>query len=234
MRLEEAMPQVFRVAAKGASVFLLSDERITLIDAGMRGSGRRILRAVKEIGRSPEDIAQVIVTHYHYDHIGGLAELRRETSARTAAHRAEAPFISGDMRLPFPIRRRVLAAVLEPLATAFGFKPRPVPVDIILDDGDELPALGGMRVVHCPGHTPGHIVLHFPRRGLLIVGDALQAPGGRLTPPAAAVTEDMAAARRSIARMAELDVEVICFSHFRPLREGAAEQLRELAARLQG
>jgi glyoxylase-like metal-dependent hydrolase (beta-lactamase superfamily II) len=228
------MPQVYQIAAKGASVFLLSDETITLVDAGMRGSGRQILGAVKEIGRSPEDIAQVIVSHYHYDHIGGLAELRQVTPARTAAHRAEAPYISGGMRLPFPIRHRTLAAVLEPLATAFGFRPRPVPVDIILDDGDELPVLGGMRVVHCPGHTPGHLALHFRARGLLIVGDALQAPGGRLTRPAAAATRDMAAAERSIARLAELDFEVMCFSHFRPLREGAAERLRELAAGLQG
>ena len=228
------MPQVYQVPAKGASVFLLSDERITLVDAGMRGSGRQILGAVKEIGRSPEDIAQVVVTHYHYDHIGGLAELLQETPARAAVHLAEAPYVSGDKHLPFPIRHRLVAAILGPLATASGFRPRPVPVDIILNDGDELPVLGGMRVVHCPGHTPGHIALHFPQRGLLIVGDALQAPGGRLTRPSAAVTQDMRAAERSIARLAELDCEVLCFSHFRPLRQGAAARLQELAASLQG
>jgi len=234
VRLREVVPQVYQVPARGASVFLLNDERITLIDAGMRGSGQRILAAVREIGRSPGDVAQIIATHYHYDHIGGLAELRQETGARTAAHRVEAPYVSGDERLPFPIRQPLLAAVLEPLATAFGFRPRAVPVDITLDDGAELPVLGGMRVVHCPGHTPGHIALHLPQRGLLIVGDALQAPGGRLTGPAAAVTQDMAAAERSIARMAELDFEVLCFSHFRPLRPKAAERLRELAAGLEG
>src|SRR3972149_4844564 len=102
MRLREVVPQVYQVPARGASVFLLVDERITPIDAGMCGSGRRVLAAVREIGRSPEDVAQIIVTHYHYDHIGGLAELRRATGARTAAHRVEAPSVSGGKRLAFP------------------------------------------------------------------------------------------------------------------------------------
>jgi glyoxylase-like metal-dependent hydrolase (beta-lactamase superfamily II) len=230
MRLEEIVPQVFQAPVKRSSVFILNDEKLTLIDAGMPGSGRRILRAVRRVGRAPDDIDLVIATHYHYDHIGGLAELRRRTPARIAVHRAEAPHVSGRERLPFPIRNRLLSAVLEPLATAFGFRPRPVSVDVTLDDGDELPVLGGMRVVHCPGHTPGHIALHLPERGVLIVGDALQAPGGHLTRPAAPVTHDMAAAERSIARLAELDFEVLCFSHFRPIRRRARERLRELAA----
>ena len=46
-------------------------------------------------------------------------------------------------------------------------------VDVILDDGNELPALGGMRIVHAPGHTAGSISLYFPNRGMLLVGDAM-------------------------------------------------------------
>jgi glyoxylase-like metal-dependent hydrolase (beta-lactamase superfamily II) len=85
-------------------------------------------------------------------------------------------------------------------------------------------------VLHTPGHTPGSICLYSATRRLLIVGDLLQRMRGQVTLPNHFFTDDMALARRSIARLAELDVETILFSHYPPVRQGGREALRALAS----
>lgn len=65
-----------------------------------------------------------------------------------------------------------------------------------------------------------------------MVGDALECRGGRIGLPNAIFTADMARAKESIRRMAALDFEVLCFSHFAPIRQGAGRMLREFAAAL--
>ena len=90
--------------------------------------------------------------------------------------------------------------------------------------------LGGLRVVHTPGHTPGSISLYSPKRRLVIVGDILQRLRGVVTLPNYVFTDDMALARQSIARLAELDIDTILFSHYPALRDGCREALRGLAS----
>ena len=99
-----------------------------------------------------------------------------------------------------------------------------------LTDGELLPALGGLVVVHTPGHTPGSICLYSPARRFVIVGDILQYLRGRVTYPNEVFTDDMRQARQSIARLAELDIEMILFSHYPALRDGCREALRGLAS----
>jgi glyoxylase-like metal-dependent hydrolase (beta-lactamase superfamily II) len=87
-------------------------------------------------------------------------------------------------------------------------------------------------VVHVPGHTRGSIALHIPALRTAIVGDALQVVRDRLAPPSRFFTEDMAQAHRSIARLAQLDVDVLVFSHYRARRGPVRWELNELADRL--
>ena len=106
----EILADVHRVRVTGSSVFLLDGERLALIDAGPRGSARRILRYLRVLGRSPGELDLVILTHYHPDHAGGASELARLTGARVAAHVAEVPYLRGDVSMPNPIRHQALAA----------------------------------------------------------------------------------------------------------------------------
>jgi glyoxylase-like metal-dependent hydrolase (beta-lactamase superfamily II) len=92
-----------------------------------------------------------------------------------------------------------------------------------------LPILGGLRVVHTPGHTPGSVCLYAERHKLLFVGDTLQVIRGKVTFASSVFSEDLPQARASVARMTELDVETIVFSHYPPWRDGANDMLRELA-----
>ncbi|MCK6563475.1 MAG: MBL fold metallo-hydrolase [Dehalococcoidia bacterium] len=226
----EVLPGLYQVRTRGSRAYLIVDDEITLIDTGNPGSGIRVLKALQEIGRSPEDIKHIVITHYHIDHVGGLPELQKHVNARTGVHLAEAPHVESDEPLPNPFIHPLLARICEPYLLRQD--PGSARVDVHLNDGDELPALGGMRIVHAPGHTAGSISIHFPNRGLLLVGDAMQFKFGRLMLPSRLFTQDMAAAAASVRKLATLDFDTLCFSHFRPILTGADAQVRQFAATL--
>jgi glyoxylase-like metal-dependent hydrolase (beta-lactamase superfamily II) len=119
--------------------------------------------------------------------------------------------------LRHPSRGRIFAAMTPPLEA---FTP--------LRDGDVLPVLGGLEVIHTPGHTPGSVCLYAARDRVLFTGDVLQHRFGRLSFASRLYSDDYRRARRTAQRLSSLDVETIVFSHFPPLTEGAAETLAEL------
>lgn len=99
-----------------------------------------------------------------------------------------------------------------------------------LDDGDEV---FGLRVIHTPGHTPGHISVFDPESGLLVAGDALNGTdGGGLSGPNPDFTADLDLANASVAKLAERDVETVLVGHGEPVESGAGPLLDELAASL--
>lgn len=218
----EIAPGIHALRLIGASAVLIAEEELTLVDTGHRGSLRLLLGQLKRIGRSVRDISRIVCTHAHPDHIGGAHEIAHASGAPVYLHpddesRLRIRFREAFTRPPLP---NPILAFLTPL-------PKHV---VPVRDGEVLPPLEGLEVIHTPGHTPGSICLYSPSRRLVIVGDILQRRGDELTLPTYVFTDDMAAARRSIARIAELDVDTIVFAHFPPLRHGARDALRRLAA----
>jgi glyoxylase-like metal-dependent hydrolase (beta-lactamase superfamily II) len=222
----EVLPSVHAIDAVGAKVLLLAEERLTLVDTGGPGSAGRVLGYIVALGRRPDEVDRIVLTHAHIDHAGALAELQRATGAEVWVHESEADWVAGEGEPPPLVPNLFVDSVLRPVV-----RTPATPVARRLRDGDWLPMLGGARVVHVPGHTRGSIALHVPGERALIVGDALQVRWGRLTLPSRLFTEDMAAARRSIERLAEFDVDVLVFSHFRVRRGGVQAELAALAGR---
>ena len=145
-------------------------------------------------------------------------------------HAADAAIVRGDQPMPEFKGGGVFGSVALRLSGMFmGKPPSPSRVDRELQDGDEL-EVGGVKVVHTPGHTPGHIALHMPSKRALVVGDVIfNLPVLGLRPPAAMVSVDMAQAKESIRKLASLEPDIVCFGHGRALVGDASERLRRFA-----
>jgi len=202
---------------------LVLEPELSLIDCGYAGSGARIASFIEGHGRSISELVRVVCTHGHPDHAGAARELALE-GIPVLMHPVDAAGLATTWRDTFrsPSRGRIFAAMT----------PEP-PEFVPIDDGDVLPMLGGLEVIHTPGHTPGSVCLYGRRDGVLFVGDTLQRRFGRVSYASALYSDDVTAARLAVKRLASLDVNTIVFSHYPPLQEGASETLESLARRIE-
>ena len=231
----EIIPGVHTIEGLGVGRAYLYEEadRLTLIDTGLAGSAERIFGAIERIGRRPDDVRQIVITHHHRDHIGALAEVVERTDAAVLVHAIDAPVVRGDQPPPNPNPTGVWR-LLRPLLARGARPPAAARVDRELGDGDEIDLDGGAQVVHVPGHTMGSIALYVPSRRLLFAGDAaVNALGiGPPSGPFGLFNEDREQVRESFRKLAQLDFEVACFGHGRPMDKDASRAFRRRAERL--
>lgn len=229
MSTERLSDRLDRVEVGGFQLYVWYDpDGVTLVDTGPVGATPAILDVLAQRGREPGELTRIVLTHFHDDHVGSAAELRERTGAQVVAHVADAPVIRGDVVGPPPNftdwERELHTQVAADLAPA-----PPVPVDHDVRDGDVLPFGGGARVVAVPGHTDGSIALHLSAEGVLFTGDVVAEYQGAVIP--GVFNLDGARVVGAFRDLAQLDVDVACFGHGRPLLGGAGPTLRAAAAR---
>jgi len=222
----EIIPDVYQITNRGVNVILIVEEELTLIDTGLRGSSPHIIDFVRHLGRSPEEISLIILTHNHIDHMGGLAELKQITPAKVAIHKAD---ISEDENQPSGTearQKKPLAPISSTIRSVFSVKFNDI--DIQLEGGEVLKTLGGLEVIHTPGHTPGSTSFFSRQNKLLITGDALRKRRRTLNLPPKMASSDLTKALESVKNIARLDFNTLCLGHGLPVSEDAHAKLQEL------
>lgn len=188
-----------------AFVYLVFGEKIHLIDSGVAGAESIIWEYIKEQGREPKEVASLILTHSHPDHIGSARSIKDQIDCTVFAHKLEQEWIED---------------------TEQQFKDRPVPgfqnlvegsvaVDRCLDGGEILELENGLscKILHTPGHSKGSISLIFEDEQTLFTADALTYPGDL------PIYEDIGACVASIEKLQRIDNAQILLSSWEdPIR----------------
>ncbi|OPH56884.1 hydrolase [Paenibacillus ferrarius] len=178
---------------------LWDQEMAVLIDTGFPGQIEDLRAAMEKAGVPFDKLKVVILTHQDVDHIGSLPEILKERGIdiKVYAHELDKPYIQGEMPL-------IKDGHLE--------NPPKGKVDETLIDGQELPFCGTIRVIHTPGHTPGHISLYLEHSKTLIAGDSMYSVDGILGGVHVPTTLDLNAARLSLEKYIDLDIaSVVCY-----------------------
>jgi len=233
MAMEEIVSGVYGIGMGYVNAFLIAgDDGLTLVDSGLPRKKDRILSAVAGTGRQPADLKHILITHHHIDHMGSLGDLMEATGAKSYVHPLDSPIVRGDRPQPGPNPASLLGKFAGPLLARFGPAPTTAPVDVEVADGEEMAIAGGIRALHTPGHTPGHLAFLLARDGgVLFAGDAA-ANVFRLGMPIGMFTADRQQAKESVRKLAALEFEVACFGHGRALKGEANLKFRRLAEKL--
>jgi glyoxylase-like metal-dependent hydrolase (beta-lactamase superfamily II) len=232
----ELAPGVFRVPTTGKdyvnSFALVQDDgSVTLVDTGLKRAPARIVAGLAAIGKHPRDVTRILLTHVHPDHAGGAVEMVRLTGAPVSVHNDDQEWARSGRITDSTDRTtwlgrlfaRTGASTIEPFEPAAA-----------LQDGEVLPVSGGLRVVHTPGHSPGHVSLLHEDSRTLITGDALFnvrfLGGARVSP--SFLCSDFAMTKRTAHRLGDLEYDLAAFTHGPEIRDRARETVRRLLADL--
>jgi glyoxylase-like metal-dependent hydrolase (beta-lactamase superfamily II) len=209
---------------------------LTLVDSCFLAQFPRLEQGIHDEGYDIRDVKRLILTHIHPDHIQAANEVKKVSGAEIYSHWAEADYLKKDPPYNGPPTPNMIHNMLvksgktmEDVAKKFGFRePDPISVDRRLKDGDSV---GRLKVIHTPGHTPGHISLFAEEDKAIIGGDCLFKTAFGLSLPFPDVTIDPVAALISVRRITQIGFDKLLLAHQdSPLLENAQRAVSQAAA----
>lgn len=212
-----------------AAYLIITDDGITVVDAGLPGHWNDLARELDELGRSPRDIRGTVLTHGDSDHIGFAERLRREYGVPVFVHEADAERARTGDKPKVATGRMRLGPTLG--FFAYALRKRAVPTTYVSEvievhDGDVLDLPGAPAIIGMPGHSPGSIAVHSALADAVFVGDALTTRHvltGRTGLQPAPFTDDPAEASASLDRLAGLEASWVLPGHGAPWRGSPAD-----------
>jgi len=208
----EVVPGITQIGSTGVFCYLIKEkDGLTLIDTGLPGTHKAILRHAATVSCDAADIHRVFITHADGDHYGSLNALQAVTNATTYASPVEAESIQAG-KASRALRGKGIESLVFALVAPL-FKAKPAGVDMLVAGEEEFPIMGGLRVLETPGHTPAHISYYLPHLDLIFSGDSIILKHGRLAPSQGGNTWDSNLATRSFEQQMALNPRILCGGH---------------------
>jgi glyoxylase-like metal-dependent hydrolase (beta-lactamase superfamily II) len=230
----QIVPGVFGLGSEQVNFYVVEERgRLTVVDAGLPGFAETFDRDLAQLRLGADQIDAVVLTHSDGDHTGIASELQRR-GLRVLIHEADEATLAkpgpkgGDASVPkllLSFRHRAVRKLVRHMLQHGGrTQPKVEGAETFAAD-DVLDVPGALRVVHTPGHTPGHCALVAERHGVVFTGDALmnhelftKGRGPRLMP--SFFNQSTAQARASLDALEPLE-GVLLFGHGEPWHDGA-------------
>ncbi len=208
----QIIPGVYQIKLPASSLYLIAEpDGLTLIDAGTRRAVKPVLAFIRSLGEDPARLRRILITHADFDHIGAAKALKDLTGARICAHQIAAAALAQGVSSR-PIHLGVIGALGDRITQASGSMC--LQVDEIFLGGEVLPVLGGMQVLHVPGHTPCHLAYYAPAHKLLFAGDAVSTRGDRVLYNRMRIFNwDEDKMRASVHILENLQPQIVCSGH---------------------
>jgi glyoxylase-like metal-dependent hydrolase (beta-lactamase superfamily II) len=192
---------------------ILEPEGLTLIDTGMPKAGAKlVLETIKSLGRKPQELKRILITHADVDHTGSVKALKDATGASVYVSRHDGEKMA--LGLPGRPGKGFVGILTKYLMPAI----IPQTADVFLEDVQELPVLGGLQALFTPGHTLGHVSYYSSSQKILFAGDSLNTMGGKLQFADGPFTGNFVQGQDSVRVQAALGAEVVCCGHGAPLK----------------
>lgn len=231
---------------RGSNIYILKESQgLAVIDCGTNPCvARQVVHYIKsKMGHAPQDVKQILLTHWHGDHAGGAEELRRLTGARLVLSPLDLPLLTGEeevdvfwgKRMP---RQGLGSAGKMLCAVGYGLMGANTGVaypDEVVQEGP-WPFAPSWQVLALPGHTPGSLGLWSPQERILIAGDTVIAWGRRVMPPLPLLVYDPKKLYESWLKLQKLGrIEWLLCGHLSPVRWGKELSIPDrLAERARG
>lgn len=220
-------------------VILRSSRETILIDGGYPGFMPLIEAAAQVHGLSLRDLTGVLITHHDLDHMGALAEIKAAyPSVKVYAAALDEPYVSGREK---SLRLQQAEAMYDSLPEeqkpgALYFQQMlknmiPVAVDQTFTADEEPAVLSGARIIHTPGHMPGHISIYLPDSRTLIAADAVVVEDEELEIANPHFTLDLPDAVASVNKLRTLAIDKLVCYHGGVVDSDIQPKLSHLASR---
>jgi glyoxylase-like metal-dependent hydrolase (beta-lactamase superfamily II) len=182
----------------GAIYLIIFGDEAALVDAGCGNEPERLFMNIQQCGVMPTQIKYLLITHCHYDHVGGIEGIREQTGCRVMAHEMDARYLERG----------------DGTATAakwYGASIHPVKIDEKISGNQQAIELGGreIKALHTPGHSPGSMVYLMESEGLTVLfGQDVHGPLDR------SLHSNRADYVKSLNQLLALEADILCEGHF--------------------
>ncbi|MDT0689003.1 MBL fold metallo-hydrolase [Salegentibacter sp. F188] len=204
-----------------------------LVDAGMPHSGPEIEKVAENRFGKGNKPAAIILTHGHFDHVGGIVHLLNEWNCPVYAHPLEELYLTGEKKYPEP-DTSVEGGLLAKISSIYPHEPINIKCALKeLPEGGDVPELPDWQWIHVPGHAPGQIALFRESDRTLIAADAfvtvkqdslykVLVQKTEVNGPPVYLTTNWEESKESVQKLQELEPQVAITGH------GAAVEGEEL------